>query len=392
MVEKAQSKNSSQANFRMLHVAFTLHDPMINQWLIRFLKKTKTADAQIDLMTTADEAAQFQEAIENIGGNLIICPHPKNKGAFLRFIRETFEAQDKFYDVVHIHPFIMAGEILMQAFRANIPTRIVHAHADRRKKRRMPSWFDKIKLKRSKILIQRLATHGVAPNDDVANDIFGNEFKADGRWKIMPYGLNVNPFDPNDVKERRAELKQKLCLPQSSKVIAQIAPFNFEKNHDLTLQIFAKEAQRNLSLYLILQGQGPLEEKIKQDVAARGLEDRVIMIDNNVDHADILSVSDLLILPSLHEHDISILIEAQLHGTPCLISNEIEQGEYLKNDLVYSLTLEGGVDLWVEALHNIIQESDERLSKGESLKGSPYDIDINAGKFLGLYEERRPKI
>lgn len=389
ILNKMNKNKNIQSNFKILHVAFTLHDPMINQWLIKILRKTCAPHIQIDLMTTADEAPLFESVMNDIGGRLLICPHPKNKGAFLRYMRESLsKSEAPAYDMIHVHPFIMAGDILLQAFRANVPIRLVHAHTDRRKARRDRSWLAKIKYLLAKKLIHQLATHGVASNTQTAANIFGEGWGQDGRWKLMPYGQDIDFDYKKDRGDKVQALKADLSLPPSSKIITQMTPFNFEKNHDLTIRVFEKMARRDLKLRLVLVGQGPLKAKIQNQVLQADLEDRVIFLDElNNDH-DILAMTDVLIMPCLYETDVSILIQAQLQGVACLISNEIEQGDYLNNSLMHRLPIEGEIDVWINGLQNILHhDKPDAFDQIEGLKGSPYDIDYNAGKFLGLYHE-----
>lgn len=370
---------------KILHVAFTLHNKNIQKWLRYVIRNSHTPDVQIDLLTTADEAPFFQDMIDEIGGRLIIAPHPKNKGAFLRFVRGALSV--KSYDVIHVHPFILAGHVLMQAFRQNVPNRIMHAHLDRRKAYRDKGVLRKITHKISIRLIRRLATHGVAANEETALKIFGNNWRNDGRWKIMPYGLH---FDAMKKIEPKKEIRRELGVPQNAKIILQTTDFYFEKNHTLTLDVFQTIKDKNLSSLLVFSGQGPLREKIEKDVIARGLDNHVLFLGDRVslDHA--MMMADMHIMPSVYEQDIESVIYAKIAGIPSLLSDEIILSQILEGNDIYKLPLDTDIDTWQRATMNLLQDQKSDWDPQgiiDQLKTTDFNIENNVVVFKNLYKE-----
>jgi glycosyltransferase EpsF len=390
MPQLKHNKLESKPPFRILHVAFTLHDKSLQDWLFSILKLTKNDDVVIDLMTTADEARVFQPIIEEIGGNIRICPHPKNKGAFLRYVRECLSVDEntRQYDLIHAHPFIMSGEIMMQAFRANIPVRLVHAHLDKRKARRDKSFLSRLRHKISKLLIQRLSTHGLAVNSETAEDIYGKNWYKDGRWQLMPYGIDLSKTHHSEDKN----LKTKLGIPSGAKVITQVGDFYFEKNHDLTLQLFAKEAHTNLSLVLILSGIGPLKEKIEDQAIKMGIDERIIFLGRDIGVTDVLSVTDLILAPVLYDFDLSPLLQAQALGIPVLASDHLSHNIAMHDALMNFISLDHDIGVWSKAFKNVLSQPKMDTDKARELVvNSRYNIEHNAQILVGLYQEVRAK-
>jgi glycosyltransferase involved in cell wall biosynthesis len=378
-------KSNQKPPLRILHIAFTLHDKTLQSWLLHILKLTKSDGVRIDLMTTADEAPVFQSVIEEIGGRILVCPHPKKQGSFLRYLRESLSIRGK-YDVIHVHPFILSGKIMMQAFRAGIPARLMHAHLDRRKARRDKTFFRRVGHKISTLLIRRLSTHGLAVNDSAAQDIYGREWSRDGRWQIMPYGLHLSSIKVSEDQN----LKAKMGIPPNAKIITQIDDFYFEKNHDLTLQIFEQEARKNLSLVLILAGVGPLRKKIEDQVIKKGLDERVIFLSRDVESADILTVTDLMIAPVLYEHDLLPLLQAQAFGIPILASDQVPQDISMHDTLMNFISLDHDIGVWMKAFDNILAQPRMSIERARGLfENSSYNIERNAAALTRLYQEAR---
>ncbi len=370
---------------KILHVAFTLHNKNIQKWLRYVIRNSHTLDVKIDLLTTADEAPFFQEVIDEIDGRLIIAPHPKNKGAFLRFVRGALCV--KSYDAIHVHPFILAGHVLMQAFRQNVPNRIMHAHLDRRKAYRDKGLIKKITHKISTRLIRRLATHGVAANEETALKIFGNNWRHDGRWKIIPYGLH---FDAMKKVKSKEEIREKLNLPQRAKIILQATDFFFEKNHSLTLDVFETIKDKNLSSLLVFSGQGPLKDTIEKDVIVRGLDGRVVFLKNEINIYEAMVMADIHIMPCVYEQDIESVIYAKIASIPSLVSDEILLPEILEGNDIYKLPLDTDIDTWQRATMNLLQDQKSDWDPQgviDQLKTTDFNIENNVVVFKNLYKE-----
>lgn len=370
---------------KILHVAFTLHNKNIQKWLRYIIHHSHTPDVEIDLLTTADEAPFFQDIIDEIGGRLIIAPHPKNKGAFLRFVRGALSV--KSYDAIHVHPFILAGHVLMQAARQNVPNRIMHAHLDRRKAYRDKGALKKITHKISTRLIRRLATHGVAANAETAHKIYGADWRNDGRWKIMPYGFQFNEMQHVQSKE---EIREKLNLPRKAKIILQATDFFFEKNHGLTLDVYETVKDKNLSTLLVFLGQGPLKQKIEKDIIARGLDNHVVFLDDQLNTHEAMIMADMHIMPCVYEQEIENILYAKIAGIPSLVSDEILLPEILEGNEIYKLPLDTNIDMWQRAVLNLLQNdaSDKNMqSILDELKTTNFYIENNVAVFKNLYKE-----
>ncbi len=375
-----QSKDDKKR--KILHVAFTLHDQKIQKWLFQIIKRTNTKDNDVFVITTPEEEAVFRKNLAKTI-QIFVCPHPSlHKGAFLRFINTHLKNNGP-YDAIHAHSFIMAGHVLLQAYRAEIPQRIHHAHLDRRKRERASSLLKKLSHKVSKMLINRLTTHGYAANEASANQIYGAGWRRDGRWKIMPYGVHLNPIQ----KEVLRDLKLQLGLPARAKIITQVADFYFEKNHALTLDLFKVEAQKNLSLFLILQGVGPLKEKVQQKIISIGLDQKVLFLDYETDVSEVLSMTDILMIPSLYETDLDLLIEAQIKNVNCLVSDEVPTSDTLMTEHIFKVPLNADIVVWHNAFENLLNrevETAEDFIKG--LEKSDYNILNNAKTYRELYK------
>ncbi len=113
-----------------------------------------------------------------------------------------------------------------------------------------------------------------------------------------------------------AEVRKLASFENGKKNIVHVGGFSFEKNHGGLIRIFEQCMKKDQQLMLWLIGEGPLKEKVKAEVAARGLRERVIFtghVNNPMDH--ILS-ADLCVLPSIIEGLPGVVAESFYCRTP----------------------------------------------------------------------------
>ena len=55
--------------------------------------------------------------------------------------------------------------------------------------------------------LRRHATLGLACSVSAAEDLFGADWRSDPRWRVLPYGIDLTPFEAPPSRDRmRAQL------------------------------------------------------------------------------------------------------------------------------------------------------------------------------------------
>ncbi|MDA5554946.1 glycosyltransferase [Streptococcus thermophilus] len=73
----------------------------------------------------------------------------------------------------------------------------------------------------------------------------------------------------------------------------------------------------------MLVGTGPNFEKIKAIVETNDYKDRIILYGNSEKPSKMYSAMDIFMLPLLYEGLPVVLIEAQISGLPCIVSDSV---------------------------------------------------------------------
>ncbi len=122
-------------------------------------------------------------------------------------------------------------------------------------------------------------------------------------------------YYPRDVKELRSEFAQ-----SDQKIMMHISNFRPVKRVLDVVDIFAK-VHRKVKSKLIFVGEGPDLWKVRAQVEQLGLNDDVVFCGRQDDVAHIISLADVLLLPSEKESFGLVALEAMACGVPTVASN-----------------------------------------------------------------------
>lgn len=135
-----------------------------------------------------------------------------------------------------------------------------------------------------------------------------------------PIDLTYNFVDkriyyPRDV----SSLRKEFARPEE-KLLIHVSNFRPVKRVGDVVDIFAR-VQQNIPAKLLFVGEGPELSKVVCSVKAKGLEDRVIFCGKQDDVAQIISLADVMLLPSEKESFGLVALEAMACGVPTVGSN-----------------------------------------------------------------------
>lgn len=119
------------------------------------------------------------------------------------------------------------------------------------------------------------------------------------RSGVVHSGIDVKRYAPREPSQR---ILDEFGLDRSlHRIFAIVARLSEEKGHNYLLEAFAKQVGMDLSLRLLIVGDGPLRAEVEAKIDALRLRDNVIMTGARRDVDDILSVIDAFVLSSTRE-------------------------------------------------------------------------------------------
>lgn len=140
-------------------------------------------------------------------------------------------------------------------------------------------------------------------------------------YEMLYNGVSYERYAFNE--NARIKIRDELNCNDKTILIGHIGRFSDEKNQEFIVDVFKKVCDEAPDFMLLLVGEGVRFDHIKEKTEAYGLNNKVRFTGYRKDIPDLLSAMDLFVLPSKHEAFPLSLIEAQVNGLDCVVSDVI---------------------------------------------------------------------
>ena len=170
-------------------------------------------------------------------------------------------------------------------------------------------------------------------------------------------------------------------------VLGHVGNFNYQKNHEFLIDVFAALSKESDKYLLVLVGDGKeYMYKAKKQVEKLEIEDKVIFTGNVNNVSELLQGMDIMLLTSRFEGLPNVVLEWQAAGLPSIISDKVTNECEVTNLLQY-LPIDKGVDYWVESIKSTKKNERNNASKNAilALAENGYNIDENAEELRNIY-------
>ena len=138
------------------------------------------------------------------------------------------------------------------------------------------------------------------------------------RIEVIENGLIIEEGDRSTPRRSNEEIRSRLGVTDGEELILGVMRFTDEKRPELFVKTCLLIFQKRPLAKAILVGNGPMFGKIKRLVDSSRFGNRLNLVGTSRETADLMRVSDLLILTSRQEGSPNVLIEAQSAGCPVL--------------------------------------------------------------------------
>ena len=211
--------------------------------------------------------------------------------------------------------------------------------------------------------------------------MFGNKEFDNKNVYVLNNAIDLDSFKYD--KKVRKEIRKELNISDDKFVIGHVGRFVQQKNHTFILDIFNEVYKENKNALLVLVGQGPLVDEMKNKCNELNISEAVMFVGQRTDVNKLYQAFDYFLFPSLYEGLGMVAIEAQCAGLPCLCSTEVPMVAKASDNIEF-LKLDDDISLWKKA---ILSKIDFSSRKGYSLEVGKYgyDINIECKKLLNIY-------
>ena len=203
---------------------------------------------------------------------------------------------------------------------------------------------------------------------------------------LIPNGVPTDEYAPDP--HTRAQWRQAHGIEPHATVLTHVGRFAPPKNHALLIEAFA-QVRSDAPLYLLLVGGGELENAVREQVAALGLQGRVRFLGIRADVADILRASDVFVLSSRWEGNPLSVMEAMAAGLPVVSTGVGGVPELVREGETGLLVPSEDAGALAQAMQALVDDPVRRQAMGAAARRhavAHFDIRHTVRGYEQLYE------
>jgi glycosyltransferase involved in cell wall biosynthesis len=192
------------------------------------------------------------------------------------------------------------------------------------------------------------------------------------------------------------ELRQKLALSLHRKIVGAVARLFPEKGIDHLILAAPIVLQKHPDCLFMIAGDGPLRQELERQVKNAGPSGNFKFLGQRDDIPDLLSIMDVLVIPSVSEGMPISALEAMASGKPIVAYAVGGMPEIVDQGKTGFLVSPRSPDLLADAINILLSNAGIRLRMGQYSREralKEFDIRTSAKRYEDLYSkvlQRRP--
>lgn len=362
---------------RILHVLGTTQLGGAESRIMDLYRHVDRERVQFDFLVHTGGEGFFDKEIRELGGRIFRVPRFRfyNYFSYKKAVKNFFEENHEFR-AVQGHITSTAAIYLPVAKRAGIPLIIAHARSagvDKGIKGVLTRLLRRNLSKKADFLFTCSELAGIS--------VFGRKAVEAGKTVFVPNAIDCEAFEYDGL--RRGKMREELGL-SGKYVIGHVGRFHYAKNHEYLLQVFAALCKKGEKEYaLLLLGEGGGMEAAKKQAEDLGISDRVLFAGNKRNVYDYYQAMDYFVYPSRFEGLPGTVVEAQVSGLRCLMSDSICT-EVMATELVHAMSIQDAPERWAEYI--VDTQDYERSGRREQMEKAGFDVKAQARVMTRFYE------
>jgi glycosyltransferase involved in cell wall biosynthesis len=295
---------------------------------------------------------------------------PRNIFAIGRLIeREHF-------DILHLHGYSSAnfGRI---ASRLKGIANIVHEHAV-------------LDILPHQYIADRMLSNftdaAVAVSGSVKDFMVRGRSIPESKIRIIHNGIRTDQFRKSDqyaIAKKRVELH----IPDDFRIVGVVSRLNKEKGVDYFIKAIPLVLQKYPRSIFLIAGEGPLREKQEAQARELGIERNIRFIGFRTDVADLLSIMNVTVIPSLTEGFGVALLEAMSVGNPIVATEVGGMREIARDGETVLFVPPGDAKELADKIVHLMETPEYAAGLGRKAQEASraFSIEANARALMELY-------
>ena len=300
-----------------------------------------------DILTYDQPTDVFSKRVARYGGTIYVVDNKTRIEKLIKINKILKENKQK-YELIHMHQSGLQALSLSLLAKHNFMSNIaIHSHITDKEgsntlKFKIMHFFEKI-------VNNSCSTYRLSCSKMASEYFYGKGAVKKHKIMHIPNAIiweNVNHrYDSIEITNYKEGLK----IPEDALIVGHIGYFGYQKNHEFMLDIIEEMKNQGIPFVWLFAGVGANQNKIKECVKNRNLEDCIRFLGRVNNISLLYRVLDVMALPSHFEGLPTVEIEAQAAGVPSVISNKVTMEADMGLNLTRYVSLNSAKD-WVISL------------------------------------------
>lgn len=277
------------------------------------------------------------------------------------------------YDGIYVHgsSAIMAAELAL-AVIAGCKIRITHSH-NTTCQHKVVDWL-------LRPIFYCLMTNAVACGNEAGKWLYGKK-----KFIVLKNARDVEQYRFDEAT--RVRIREQLGLKEQTIAIGHVGNFNAQKNQQFLLDVFYALLEQNVNAKLFYMGDGDTIQSVKDCAESMGIHDKVVFTGNISNIPEMLQAMDVMALPSLHEGLPLVVVEWQMAGLPCIVSDNVTN-ECVFTDFVTFKSLEEIPMEWAKQIVKMAERKPNRMEISRkavaAASNAGFNLNLNVHVLEGI--------
>lgn len=203
--------------------------------------------------------------------------------------------------------------------------------------------------------LRKVTTHPFACSKAAAKWLFGERCEPEGSVVFVPNPVDVGKYKYD--QQARTAMRERLGL-EDKLVVGSVTAMKEVKNPWLLVDLFAEFSKGRPNAHLLVMGGGDLYPAVEEYASNALKPGSYSLLGKRQDIPDLLQALDAFVLTSKREGMPISILEAQVAGLPCLLSNGIPQDVVVDGSHVSRMKKDSSAKDWATELNRLISNFD----------------------------------
>ncbi|MCK5125465.1 MAG: glycosyltransferase family 4 protein [candidate division Zixibacteria bacterium] len=166
-----------------------------------------------------------------------------------------------------------------------------------------------------KFLMAPFVDSVIVPSKQLRDEIVESGFIQKEQFELLPIGIDENLWIRKEI-DYRGQLLKNYNLPDDAIICVTSGRFVEQKGHTFLIQAAVDLKNSCPRVYYLFLGNGPLEQKLKDEIALHNLQKQFRFCGLLDNHQDVIFGADLSVHPAIVEPFGIVLVEAMAASLP----------------------------------------------------------------------------